>query len=174
MAEMSDGGASLIDELVGATASGAADYEEVLALLVGETGEASDEMQASLADLYASLTQDLAEALATGSDPSVIEDNLDIVRDLLADLGLDVADFLDEVEEAQSKSNNLVSRGSGRGGSSSSRTFAGDADAFLSGGGSGAVISDVPIQINSNLNLDGEVVATNQERITYNRIPVGV
>lgn len=95
--QMSDGGASLIDELVSGVASGEADYAAVLALLVSQTdvamddldettGIAVEDMIANLEDLQDALLVDLAEALIAGADPSGIEANIDIITQLLADL----------------------------------------------------------------------------------------
>jgi hypothetical protein len=95
MTQMEDGGASLVDTLVGQIANGAISYEEALALYGDATGEEVNAILEELERMQTALLVDLAEALATGSDPTAIEENLAVIEmlmDSLADKAVETAE----------------------------------------------------------------------------------
>jgi hypothetical protein len=95
MSQMEDGGASLVDTLVGQIAAGAISYEEALALYGDATGEEVNAILEELERMQTALLVDLAEALATGSDPTAIEENLAVIEmlmDSLADKAVETAE----------------------------------------------------------------------------------
>jgi hypothetical protein len=100
ISEMEDGGAEIIDTLVDQIADGAISYEEALALLGDATGEEVNAILEELQRLYDALLIDLAEALATGSDPATIEANMQIIEDLMASLADRAVDTANQVIKA--------------------------------------------------------------------------
>lgn len=111
--EMRDGGLSMIDELVKGVSDGSANLGGAMGLIqqmidadtdnLAETvGASAADIQDTLLDLQQSLMKDLAEALAKGSDPEVIKQNLAIVEALLGDVSL-------QVKETSEELRNLVS-----------------------------------------------------------------
>lgn len=106
--EMRDGGLSMIDELVKGVSDGSANLGGAMGLIqqmidadtdnLAETvGASAADIQDTLLDLQQSLKKDLAEALAEGSDPEVIKQNLAIVEALLGDVSLQVKETSDEL-----------------------------------------------------------------------------
>lgn len=84
--QMGDGASKALDSVVEAILSGAVSYEEALGVLGTATGKQVDGMVAELERLEAALIVQLAEALIAGTDPTGIERNIEIIRQLLGDL----------------------------------------------------------------------------------------
>lgn len=98
-----DGGISLIDELIDGVLSGETKFEDALALFNQIAEQNGQGLQETLGALYLSLQEDLQAALAAGTDTTIIEQNIAIIRQLLASLGLEIDDVLAAANAAAQK-----------------------------------------------------------------------
>lgn len=125
--QMSDGGASLIDELIAGATSGAISYEQLWAFLAAQTAASMDGIEAtvgmSVAEQIAHFTAlrdtiltDLAEAYATGAITAAeYEEQLRVVNQVLADLEAqanDAAAAIYGLERAQGAATKQKGKGS--------------------------------------------------------------
>jgi hypothetical protein len=119
-----DGGISLVDELIDGVLSGATDFEDALEVINQIAEQNGEGLQTTLADLYLSLQDDLQAALAAGTDTTIIEQNMQIIRDILASLGLEIDDVLGKATQAAIAAQSWNKSG-GPGGSLGNSNYAG-------------------------------------------------
>lgn len=161
IAEMQDGGVSIIDTLVESTAKGAAKYDDLLGTLAGMTQSHAAETKETLADLYASTAAALAQAQAAATDPKSItlyKNQMAIVKRIIADMGWSVDDLVARAEAAQA----ALMSATGGSGSGASTSFAPP-----------TIVNNFNPRIAPNMYLDGEKITTNVSNNLYRKAGMG-